>query len=463
MSKKTVVSSLILALMMSSLMPVASQAALVVNTGADSSGPDVLVYSNDLYTDEDQEDLDITNALLSISKTVSVFDGGDGSRSAWEGALSGIDVLVIPEGSPWRAGDTVEGFDSQAKAYVLDWVRAGRTVIGTGSYTHLQMITDWTGVNFLSVGNAPAASSWSLSVARAGLPATIPNANYAGGITNYNDLTQPQKDAMEIIYFDPDYNSGKGNVGVASFAIGSGFYIYNAYDWYPGGVELTNGVRAAWNQTLQFGATGQITGVSTTGAAEPVVQAPSIYDGPLFESGPVQVKLGDNAVYLGQRLNQITSVELEGTKLSFSATANSISVTIPANSKVGKFDLVFNSPNGKLTFIGAVVIWESLFVERVVSRTILLDPSTNPQAIRDQLRRLGKAAALDLTSGATPKISCLVNLGQNGTRDSAAEICSTIGEAFKPGISVQGKLKDNYAGEGVWVRVWAKATFPVKG
>lgn len=463
MSKKTTILSVILGLLASTLLPLGSHAALVVNVGADTSGPDVLVYSNDRYTDEDQEDLDITNALISISKTVSVFDGADGGRAAWENALAGIEVLVIPEGDPWQTTDTVEGFDAQAKAYVLGWVRSGKTVIGTGSYTHREMITDWTGVDFTATQDDNASSSWSLAVSRAGLPTTIPNANYAGGISDYSDLTQPQKDAMEIIYFDADYNSGKGNVGVASFAIGSGFYIYNAYDWYPDGGELTDGTRAAWNQTLQFGATGQITGVSTTAAAEPVVEAPSIYMGPLFESGPTEVKIGDNANYVGQRLDQIIAVELEGKQVSFSATANSISVTIPEGSKVGIFDLIFTSPNGKLTFIAAVVVRASLFADRVVERTILLDPASDPQSIRDQLRRFGKAAALDLAAGLSPKMSCLVNPGQKATPALAASFCSIIGSAFHPGVAVQKSLKGTYTGEGIWIRVWTKATFKAKG
>lgn len=463
MSRNTTPVTLVAALFVAALFPTLSHAAVVVNAGSDSAGPDVLVYSNDRYTDEDQEDLDITNALLSISKTVSVFDGGDGTRAAWESALSGIEVLVIPEGSPWQGGNTVEGFDAQAKSFVLDWVKAGRTVIGTGSYTHRQMITDWTGVDFTSVGNGRADSSWSLVVSRAGLPSTIPNANYAGGITNYNDLTQQQKDAMEVIYYDPDYNSGKGNVGVASFAVGSGFYIYNAYDWYPGGQELTNGVRAAWNQTLQFGATGAITGVSTTVTAEPIVETPRPYMGPLFESGPRDVKGDDVATYSGRRLDQISSVELEGRKLSFSATADSITVSIPVGIKFGTFDLIFYSPNGKLTFMNALVVRESLFIEKVVEKTLLIDPNSSPQSIRDQLRRLGKASGLDLSAGLSPKMTCLVNPGKNVIKTTVEGLCSTVAGAFHPDVRAQTSSKTSYSGEGIWIRVWSKATFAVNG
>ena len=463
MYKKHTFAAVVLALLASSLFPTASNAAVVVTAGSDASGPDVLVYSNDRYTDEDEEDRDIANALLPISKTVSVFDGGDGGRAAWESALTGIEVLVIPEGSPWRSVDTVEGFNAESKAFVLDWVRSGRTVIGTGSYTHRQMITDWTGVDFSSIGNGVASSSWSRAVSRAGLPDTVPNANYAGGITDYSDLTQQQKDAMEVIYFDPDYNSGKGNVGVASFAVGSGFYIYNAYDWFPDSGEITDGTRAAWNQTLQFGATGAITGVSTTVVAEPVAETPRPYMGPLFESGPREVKGDDFAIYSGRRLDQITSVELDGAKLSFSATIDSITVSIPVGIKFGTFDLVFFSPNGKLTFMNALVVRESLFVERVVERTLRIDPNSSPQSIRDQLRRLGKASGLDLSSGISPKMSCLVNPGKNESKAVAKDLCSTVAGASHPEIKVQTSSRSTYSGEGIWIRVWSKATFPVNG
>jgi hypothetical protein len=268
---------------------------------------------------------------------------------------------------------------------------------------------------------------------------------------------------MEVIYFDSSANSGKGNVGVASFAVGAGFYIYNAYDWFPDTADQANGNRAAWNQTLQFGATGAITGVSTTVAAEPVAEAPRPYMGPLFESGPREVKGDDFAIYSGRRLDQITSVELDGAKLSFSATIDSITVSIPVGIKFGTFDLVFFSPNGKLTFMNALVVRESLFVDKVIERTLLIDPSSSPQTIRDQLRRLGKAAGLDLSGGMSPKMSCLVSPGQNASESIVESLCSTVAGAFHPDVKVQSSSKTSYVGEGIWIKVWAKATFPVNG
>lgn len=326
MNKTSISVSATLALILSGFIALPSSAAVVVNQGSEVTGPDVLVYSNDLYTDEDQEDLDITNALLSISKTVSVFDGGSGDRASWEAALDGIEVLVIPEGSPWRSTDTAQGFDASAKAYVLDWVRAGRTVIGTGSYTHFQMITDWTGVDFTSVGDTDV-DSWSLQVSRAGLPNQVPGGNYTGGMMGYSSFTQAQKDAMEVIYFD----AGNDNVGVASFAVGSGFYIYNAYDWYPDSSDLTDGTRAAWNQTLQFGATGAITGVSTTGAGSESATVTPPYKGPLFESGPQVGEAGSDVFFQGRRLDQITRAEVSGSSLAISASYGTLSFIVPAS------------------------------------------------------------------------------------------------------------------------------------
>lgn len=56
----------------------------------------LLVFSSDYYTDIDQEDVALVDALTTTGATVTTFDGGDGSAEALTAALAGTDVLFLP-------------------------------------------------------------------------------------------------------------------------------------------------------------------------------------------------------------------------------------------------------------------------------------------------------------------------------------------------------------------------------
>ena len=306
--------------------------------GSDSSGPNVLIFTKDPFTDTLEEDTDIRNALIPISSKVTTFDGGDGSASAWTIALSGIDALIFPEvdgTTYWDTTDTAV-LDAAAKAYIKSWVSAGNLIIGTGSYSHLQAITDLTAVDFTGLGDNSLSNGavWDLQVSSSTLPATVPNANYAGGITNYSALSSEQKSVTELVY----YNSDEDNAGVVNFKVGSGYYIYNAYDWYPDAGDVTSGARADWNQTLQFAATGQFT-------AAPVLPA---YSGPLLQSSATSAKSsGDVLTFSGLRLKQLLSGAVDGSAITIlSQSADSITIQFPELS-AGVKDIHFIASTGK--------------------------------------------------------------------------------------------------------------------
>lgn len=222
----------------------------------DPNGPVVLEFSKDPCTDSLEEDADIKTALEVISASVTLFNGGDGSLTAWTTALTGVDVLVIPEGQFFGCAGAVS---ADAQGYIKTWVESGKTVLGTGAYEHLDFVNYMSGISFSDVWSDNGLDDenlnpWSRQVASSTLPATVPNANYAGGLENYSTYSLAQKAFITPIY----YSAGEDNLAIAQFNFGSGFFLYYAYDWYPDGDEATNGVRAAWDQALQFGASGQI-------------------------------------------------------------------------------------------------------------------------------------------------------------------------------------------------------------
>lgn len=219
-------------------------------------GPVIVVFSNSLFTDPSEEDWDIATVLLPSASEMRVTDGGDASAGAWTTVLSGADVLVLPEGGNWQSGGTPAISDA-ALEVIRVWVSAGRTIIGTGSYTHGAIVSELTGVDFTSeYSNNTSNGPWQRVSDDASLPAELPNANYAGGLSNFSLFSLEQLAVITPLYESETNDS----LGVGLFAIGTGSYIYNAYDWYPDGEELSNGVRDAWNGALVLAAEGDLTG-----------------------------------------------------------------------------------------------------------------------------------------------------------------------------------------------------------
>jgi|GEM_PF-1144822 len=239
---------------------VVAPAAAGVASATTAPTASILMFSKEGITDPDvgQEDLAMAAALASIG-TVTTFDGGNGSAAAWTAALAGKDAVVFPEGDVY---DNADAMSTEAAAYIKSWISAGHTAIGTGSYTHSNFINYLTGVDF-TWDDGGAEGDWSLQTPTEGAPETLPNVDYGGGITTYGDWTTEQKAAVTPLYLDA---SGT-NLGVGSFPVGSGAFIYYAYDWYPDSADRESGASALWEDALRLGASNTLS---------PIEQAPTV-------------------------------------------------------------------------------------------------------------------------------------------------------------------------------------------
>jgi hypothetical protein len=356
MNKRSLGALALLAIYFSLIVPGAAYATTYA--GSDSSGPEVLVFSKDDYTDEDQEDTDIRNALLPISNNVTVFDGGDGTDTAWTAALVGIDVLVLPEVDNtffWTAVDTPV-LNAAAKTYIKSWASAGKLIIGTGSYSHFQAITDLTGVDFSSTQDRkPSDPSWVLQISNDALPASVPLGNRTSGIDNYTALSDAQKAVMELVYYD----SVEDNAAVVNFKVGSGYYIYNAYDWYPDPGDDFSGARAQWNATLRFAASGEFT---EEASSPPSFANAAFYEGPTsFTENKTEVPRGSTVTLTGTGMNFVTASRIGSSNLEIvNQTATSLELLVGLSVDLGYATLYLTAVNGTVYKTNAFIVIEAI-------------------------------------------------------------------------------------------------------
>lgn len=446
----------VLALMVVGFLAPASPASATTFAGEAPSGPSVLLFSKDPFTDADEEDVSIRNALISVSSTVTVFDGGNGSATAWQTALSGKTILVFPEvdgGNTYWAASNTAVLTAEAKTYIKDWVSAGKTIIGTGSYSHRQAITDLTGVSFTSVvtANLPnTGDTWEKQVTNPNLPATVPKANYTGGIKPYSTLSTAQKAVMEVVYYD----SAEDNAAVINFRVGSGFYVYNAYDWYPDSGDISSGRRAAWNATLQFAATGQITGqaAAPTSAPPSVPPAPRVPRFDAFASGPVVAMPGQDLVLAGARLNCTTQVQINDRSTSFShsflATGQeSMTIRIPSTLGPGRHKLAMDSCDGNVVYENIIFVPKPPVVFEAVTTN-----SFDRMFVTAKLQSFVLKHYSDYNS-----VECVVNSTAKSLEKSAAQFLesscklASMSLAQKKGYTTEKRSTHKPA--NIWIRV----------
>ncbi|BDI22058.1 hypothetical protein [Herbiconiux sp. L3-i23] len=336
----------------------------------------ILVFSKEGFTDPDEEDADIS-AELALIGSVTTFDGGDGSAAAWTAALADQDVVVFPEGLVYADGGT-DVMSEEAVVVVKDWVSAGRTALGTGSYTHGDLVDVLTGVDYTDVwSNGRTGGEWSLQLDDATLPTTLPNANYAGGLLAYSTWSDAQKASVTPVYLSDD-----DNLGVASFSVGGGQFLYYAYDWFPAANEATNGVRAAWNEALRLGAGGRLTPAPTAPAPTSPVPAPSAAALSLeLKIAAGQPVAGGKANFTAEGLKPGAdfSLVLRSTPITLAAGAVPVDgavsqeITIPAGLEAGWHSLTFAS-----TFADGSVANSVLWFEIDASGALLQTSTTAP-------------------------------------------------------------------------------------
>ena len=232
--------------------------------------------------------------------SIVAFDGGDGSAAAWSAALSGKELLVLPEqeldnfynvgGSPWASDAAI--------AVIKAWVEAGNFFIIGGSQSY---VDEGDGGSYY-LGSAPLMSSLTcLAIANeelytfddavvdyapaadiVGAPDPLPYRN--GTYAFVQDVFSGPLAAITTPIYTADVEVGEGQVldtlGAATFGVGNGAVIYLAYDWYwdEEDPEAETG-SGEWYNVLQLAVSGAFPYVSqpvcgqlaNTGAEIPVL------------------------------------------------------------------------------------------------------------------------------------------------------------------------------------------------
>lgn len=209
----------------------------------------ILMFSNEDYTSAGQpgrEDDQTFAALGTTGATVTRFDGGDGSAAAWTAALANVDVLVFPESDAIYEPGGSSVMSDDAAAVVKAWLSAGHTAFGTGGYSHLGLVNYFTGLDYSDVWGTGGTETWNLQNTNPDLPATLPNVNASDGLNQFDDWSTALSAPVTPIYLSADAT----NLGIGSFAVGTGAFVYVAYDFYPDPDDIDSGNTALWISAL---------------------------------------------------------------------------------------------------------------------------------------------------------------------------------------------------------------------
>lgn len=200
----------------------------------------VLFFSNDDYTDVDDEDATQIAALQASGATVTTFDGGDGSAAAWTAAIAGKQAVVIPE-SGNILGTAV--LSTEAAGVLKAFVSGGGTLLLPTSY-QVELLSYLTDVDFTSSWTTlnDGEATWPLAIDDPAFPAEI---GYSDGTypVDVSEWNEAQFAASFPVYYNGETQEG----AVIGFPVGTGVIYTLAYDWYPGEDESDIVNRDLWN------------------------------------------------------------------------------------------------------------------------------------------------------------------------------------------------------------------------
>lgn len=113
---------------------------------------------------------------------------------------------------------------------------------------------------------------------------------------------------------------------------------------------------------VAFGASpATVAAPAFTQADAAVIQQDNRYRGPVLDDpGSVAHLAGSTVQITGKKLDEITSIHIHSSTISFSAEANTMSIEIPAGLAPGKHDLEIKSRHGKLTHMHAIWVRETM-------------------------------------------------------------------------------------------------------
>lgn len=232
-------------------------AAPVTALPADPVDAHILVFANWAVNDlsPDGEVARTITALQGLGGTVTTFDGGDGSDAAWTAALVGIDVLSLPEPENGRLYAPGGGpFMSDAAAVLRAWASAGGQIVTHATWNwrtfYEPLLSYPTGLDFsagYTIGTGPEPV-WELQDHTiSGAPTALGYVNGTYALMDYGTWSAELKAIVTPIYATADQQS----MAVGSFAVGSGAFVYVAYDWYDDTSASAESV-ADWVTVLQL-------------------------------------------------------------------------------------------------------------------------------------------------------------------------------------------------------------------
>jgi hypothetical protein len=201
---------------------------------------------------------------------------------------------------------------------------------------------------------------------------------------------------------------------------------------------------------VAFGASPATVAAPAFSGETPVVAgADGRYIGPeLYEPGLTAHLAGSTIEIKGKKLDEISSITLLSSTVSFSAVAATMSLQIPSGLQPGKYDLEIKSKYGKLTHLQA--IW----VKAVVPTKELKFNSDGRWFNYSSLLKLTKIAK-QIGSEYT-SVKCIVNAADPAVAERLAKrACDYIEANRLRGKAVTYESKSTYKGEGFWVRVVA--------
>ena len=228
---------------------------------------DAVVFSNGNVVDATpgSELVNITADLQTFGlASLTAFDGADGSAAAWATALTGAELLVMPE------QESANFFDAGGHPWVSDaalqviktWVEAGNFLLLAGTESYID-----DGVYH---GNAPLIGAltclavtndelftfggddeFTPAVPLTGAPDPLPWRD--GTYAFVRDVWSAPLSAIATPVYVGESTVGGGQVlntvGAATFGVGNGAVIYLAYDWF----EDTSD---EWYNVLQLAVSG---------------------------------------------------------------------------------------------------------------------------------------------------------------------------------------------------------------
>jgi hypothetical protein len=174
---------------------------------------------------------------------------------------------------------------------------------------------------------------------------------------------------------------------------------------------------------------------------------PVKYSGPEFSGlSGMGIMTGSTGKLEGKRLNEISSIEIGGKAATFTATsATELSLSLPAGLAPGLYDLVINSPAGKLTHINAIQV-------RAPKQSFSIMTRSKGKISEQQYLEHSLIASMQIPE--LNKARCVVNASSMAMARAMADRLCAIVKASNPNIETTVvEPRSSVKGDAVFARV----------